>query len=157
MADDDFEVTGADDFYKLSKALKHAGRKELRKELHKGLRTAAKPLVKKTRAEALRLLPKGGGLARQVSKEPQRVQVRTGTRTAGVRIVVPGKNGGARAANRGVVRHPVFGNRKVWVNQNVPPGWFDGPLLESAPAVRRDLEDAIGRVVDQIVRDGRLK
>lgn len=27
--------------------------------------------------------------------------------------------------NRGEWRHPVFGNRDVWVTQRVTPGWFD--------------------------------
>lgn len=151
----DFEVTGADQFLKLSKALKEAGRTGLRRELNTGIRRAARPLVKKTRAEARSRLPKRGGLAAQVAKEPQRVQVRTGASTAGVRIVVGRGKGGARGANRGVVRHPVFGNRDVWVDQKVEPGWFDDPIKGSAPAVRRDIEKAMQTVVDQIVREGR--
>ena len=150
---DDFELLGADQFLALSKALKHAGRTELRKELNTGMRRAAKPLIPKTRAEALKRLPQRGGLAKQVAKEPQRVQVRTGARTAGVRIVVGKKSGGARGANRGVVRHPVFGNRERWVDQKVPAGWFDEPLQDSAPAVRPELEKAIQRVADQVVRE----
>lgn len=150
----DFEVQGADQFLRLSKALKHAGRTQLRKELSKGLRDGAKPLIPKARAEALRRLPSSGGLARQVAREPMRVQVRTG-RTPGVRIVVGKKQGGARSANRGVIRHPVFGNRNVWVNQPVPPGWFDDPMREGAPKVRPDLEKAIDRIVEQVVRDAK--
>lgn len=150
----DFDITGADDFLRLSKALKAAGRTEMRKELHKGLRVAAKPLIPKARAEALARLPQRGGLARQVAKEPARVQVRTG-RTPGVRIVVGKKRGGARQANRGFIRHPVFGNRNVWVSQKVPPGWFDDPMRASAPAIRRDLADAIEAVAAQVVREAK--
>lgn len=150
---DDFEVRGADQFLKLSKALKHAGRTGLRKELNAGMRRAARPLIRKTRDEARRRLPSAGGLAAQVAKEPQRIQVRTG-RTPGVRVVVGKKQGGARAANKGVIRHPVFGNREVWVDQKVAPGWFDDPLRSSAPAIRRDVERAMQDVIDQIVRGG---
>lgn len=149
----DFDVRGADEFLKLSKALKHAGRTELRRELTNGMKRAARPLIPKTRAEARRRLPKKGGLAAQVAKEPQRVQVRTGARTAGVRIVVGKKSGGARGANKGVVRHPVFGNREVWVDQDVPSGWFDDPIRESAPEIRRDLERAMESVAEQVVRE----
>lgn len=151
---EDFEVEGADQFLRLSKALKHAGRTELRKELNAGLRRAAKPLVRKTRTEALRRLPSRGGLARQVAREPQRVQVRTGARTAGVRLVVGKRDGGAQAANRGVIRHPVFGNRDVWVNQRVPAGWFDDTVKQNVPAVRRELEQALHDVAERVVRDG---
>lgn len=149
---DDFSMEGAEQFYRLSKALKTAGETELRKELNKGLRNAAKPLIKDTRATALRILPKRGGLAQIVAKEPQRVQVRTGDKTAGVRIVVGKKRGAARATNRGIVRHPVFGIRTAWVTQRVKPGWFDDTLAEQGPGkVRPELDAAIQRVADQVV------
>lgn len=151
----DYEVRGADDFLRLSKALKAAGRTELRKELSNSMKRTARPLIAKTRQSALQRLPQRGGLAAQVAKEPQRVQVRTGARTAGVRIVVGKRNGGARGANQGRIRHPVFGNRRVWVSQSVPPGWFDDPIRDSAPAVRRDLERAIETVAEQVVREAR--
>lgn len=150
----DFEVRGADDFHRLSKALKHAGRGELRKELNAGFRAAAKPLIAKSRQEALRRLPSRGGLARRVARAPQRVQVRTGDATAGVRIVIPKSNSGARAANRGVVRHPVFGD-EPYVDQAVPPGWFDDPMQSGAPTVRPELEKAMHRVADKIVEEAR--
>ena len=149
---DDFEINGTDQFLKLSKALKHAGRTELRKELNKGIKRAAKPLIPKARAEALSRLPQRGGLAKQIAKEPARVQVRTG-RTPGVRVVVGKKRGGAQQANRGVIRHPVFGNREVWVDQKVTPGWFDDPMKAGAPAIRRDIEQAMEDIADQIVRE----
>lgn len=148
----DFEVIGADDFLRLSKALKHAGRTELRKELNRGIRVAAKPIVPEVRAEALRRLPKRGGLARQVAKEPARVQTRTG-RDPGVRVVVGRKRGGARQANRGEIRHPVFGDRGRWVTQRVQPGWFDDPAERSAPRIKRAVQGAMQDIVDEIVRD----
>ena len=151
----DYEVRGAEDFLKLSKALKHAGRTELRKELTSSLKRTAKPLIGKTRDEARRRLPQKGGLAKRVAKTPQRIQVRTGAKTAGVRVVVGKSNSGARGANKGVVRHPVFGNRQVWVNQSVPPGWFDEPLRKSAPEVRRGLEKAIESIADKVAREAR--
>lgn len=151
---DDFEVHGTEQFLRLSKSLKAAGRTGLRRELNTGMRRAARPLIAKTRAEAGKRLPKRGGLAAQVAREPQRIQVRTGSRTAGVRIVVARKAGGARGANRGKIRHPVFGNRDVWVDQKVPAGWFDDPLREAAPAIRREVERALQDVVAQIVRGG---
>lgn len=151
----DYEVRGAEDFIRLSKALKHAGRTEMRKELNAGLKRAAKPLIAKTRAEARQRLPQRGGLAERVAKAPQRVQVRTGARTAGVRIVVAGSAKGPRNANRGFIRHPVFGNREVWVEQKVPAGWFDDPLKASAPEVRNDLEKVLESIADQVVREAR--
>lgn len=147
----DFEIKGAGQFLKLSKALKAAGRTELRKELNKRLRTAAKPLIPIARAEARSSLPRKGGLAEQVAKAPMRVQVRTG-REAGVRIVVGKDRSGARAANRGEIRHPVFGNRERWVTQKVPAEWFDRPMRASTPTILPELEKAIESVLDDIVK-----
>lgn len=156
----DFEVTGADQFLALSKALKAAGRSGMRAELNRAMRDAAKPLIEKTRAAALADLPTRGGLAAQVAREPQRVQTRTG-RDPGVRLVVTRRRGGAAAANRGMIRHPVFADGSktrqqwAWVDQPVRPGWFDKTITNEAPAIRRDLEQALETVARRIVEEGR--
>lgn len=148
---DDYRVTGAEDLLKLSRALKEAGRGPLRKELNKKLTAAVKPLIAETRERARTSLPHSGGLAGLVAKEPQRVQVRTGQKTAGVRLVVGKSKGAARAANAGSIRHPVFGNRRVFVDQAVPSGWFDGPCEAATPRVQQAVMDAMQQVVDDIV------
>lgn len=153
----DLELQGVEQFLALSKALKHAGHAQLRKDMNKGLSSAVKPLVKKTRSAARTQLPKGGGLAQQVAKEPQRVQVRTGRRTAGVRLVVQRKRGAAWATNRGRLRHPVFGNRDVWVTQPVPPGWFDDTIKQDERRIVRDAQGVLDTIVKQIVDDARRR
>ena len=148
----DFEVTGADQFLRLSKALKHAGRTQLRKELNAGMRKAAKSLIPKTRAAALDgRLPDAGGLAQRIAKAPQRVQVRTG-KDPGVSIVAGKAGSGARAADVGFIRHPVFG-RDQFVTQAVEPGWFSKTLQDAAPDVVPDLERALADVADRVVRE----
>lgn len=145
----DAEVRG-DDFYKASKALKAAADKTLRKELNQAIRKAVRPLTPKTRAAARSMLPSRGGFADLVAREPQRVQIRTGLDTAGVRLAVGKKGGGARAANEGVVRHPVFGSDR-YVDQKVTPGWFDKTLereapKEAKPAVERAIKDVLAKI-----------
>lgn len=147
-----FEIHGTDQFLRLSKALKDAGRLDMRKELHTALRKAPRRLIPETRREARERLPRRGGLAELVAKAPQRVKVTTG-RNPGVRITAGKPGSGARAAERGRLRHPVFGNRRVWVTQEVTPGWFSEPLQKGAPAVRRDLEHALEVVAERIVRE----
>lgn len=153
----DFEVHGVEQFYALSKALKHAGHAQLRKDMNKGLGAVVKPLQKKTRSAARAQLPSGGGLAAQVAKEPQRVQVRTGSRTAGVRLVVLRKRGAAWATNRGRLRHPVFGNRDVWVTQPVPAGWFDSTIKQEQRTIVRGAQGVLDTIVEQIVDDARRR
>lgn len=148
----DFQVTGANDFYRLSKALKAAGRTGLRKEMNKALREATKPLIVKTREAARKDLPHRGGLANSVAKAPQRVQVRTGARTAGVRIVASGP---VKGANAGKIRHPVFGDRSRFVEQTVPGGWFDETLSASAADVEPALIEAMNQIIDKVVGEAK--
>jgi len=150
----DIEIRGVEDMLRLSKALKNAGRLDTRRELHKGIQKAARPLIPAARAAALTTLPQRGGLAGKVARAPMRVQVRTG-RDPGVRIVVGKDRSGARAANHGLIRHPVFGHRDRWVDQRVPADWFDGAMRRNAPAVRPEIARAMDRVVDKIVRGAR--
>lgn len=156
----DASVGGAEDFLKLSKALKAAGETELRKELNTELRRAAKPLIPMTRQAARSRLPQRGGLAESVARAPQRVQVRTGEKTAGVRLVVASRRAAARAANRGLIRHPVFADaaepRKdwTWVEQKVQGGWFDETVEREAPRVARPaIEQALESIAEKVVRE----
>ena len=144
---DSFQVKGAEKFLRLSKSLKIAGELDMRRELNKALRDVTKPLIAETRAAAQDRLPKRGGLNQSVARAKQRVQVRTGAKTAGVRIIA---SGAVRGANAGTVRHPVFGNRKAFVSQTVPGGWFDKTLEGSAPEVRTEIEAVLVRVERQI-------
>lgn len=150
---DDFRVTGADDFLALSKALKQAGRTELRKELNKGLREGAKPLIPLTRAAARSMLPKTGGLSELVARAPQRVQTKTG-RDPSVRLVAGKKGSGARASDDGAVRHPRFGHPGAFYVTKTPAGWFTKTVEDHVHEVLPALEQAIQNVVDKVVRDG---
>lgn len=161
---DDFTVKGAEDFLKLSKALKAAGHTQLRKELHAQMRKAAKAAMPKTQEALAEALPSG---LKNRSKVRQVVKVKTG-RDAGVTIAVPygkhGRNGlGASNAHmlnaRGQLRHPVYADPDKtskdwrWVNQSVPgTGWFDKTLLDEAPALRKALEAAMEAVARTIVK-----
>jgi hypothetical protein len=141
-------VGGAEDFLRLSKALKAAGQTELRKELNKAMRNAAKPLLPKVRQAARDTLPKKNKLNERIAKKPFRVQTRTGANTAGVRIV--GSKVDPRI-NEGRVYHPVFG-RTPGVVQRVTPGYFDKTLTEHGPQVRDDLAKALDDFAETLIQ-----
>jgi hypothetical protein len=152
-------VKGADDLLRLSKALKAAGKTELRKELHKAMPDAAKPLIPDIRDAARRQLPHRGGLNERIARKPYRAQVRTGAKTAGVRIV--GTKVDPRI-NQGRVFHPVFGRKgkpakeggRNSVVQKVPQavGYFDDTLRGRGPATRDELRRTFEAFLDRIVR-----
>lgn len=161
----DFEIRGAEDFLKLSKALKQAGHTQLRKELHAGMRKAVKAHMPKVREVLAEDLPSG---LQNRANVKQNIRVKTG-RDPGVTVVVPygkrNRNGlgasNARMLNReGQIRHPVYADpektRKEWrwVNQSIPgAGWFDKTWLDSAPEVRRALEAVMADVIRKITRE----
>lgn len=154
---EDFEVRGADEFLRLSKALKEAGRADLRKGLHKAMRDEAKPLVADAKEAALTDLPQSGGLAEHVARIAGfRAQVRTGDSTAGVRITAGKKGYSPRSLNNeGTVRHPVYGNTSNWVEQPVSSaqGWFERAMQKRAPVVAERLEQVIEDTAQEIVRE----
>jgi hypothetical protein len=154
-------VKGTSDFVKLSKALKEAGEKGLRKELHKTVQSAAKPLIPKIRAAA-REVPGSGGIGAHYGKKSYRAQTRTGQKSAGVRIVGPKTD--PRVDAQGRVAHPVFGRKgkaanggKNTVVQKVPAiqGFFSETLEGSAPQIRADFVQAFNDFTDRIVRGAR--
>jgi hypothetical protein len=152
-------IKGANDFLKLSKALKAAGKTDLRKELHKAMRDAAKPLIPKVREAARRELPHRGGLSERVAKKPYRAQVLTGAKTGGVRIV--GTKVDPRI-NEGRVWHPVFGRKgkpkkeggRNSVVQKVPEaaGYFDKTLEQSRSQVRASVISSLNEFAERIAR-----
>lgn len=138
-------MTGADDLGKLAADLKQAGRNDLRKEMLRGIRTATRPAVAAVRISAQVRLPRRGGLAREVAAEQITSRTTTTGRNVGVRI----QRRRGQALEQGRLRHPVFGNRDVWVTQEVSPEWFTRPLEMLEPSV----QVALKRVLDNITRD----
>lgn len=144
-------IKGAEDLLRLSKALKAAGQSELRKELHKTMRDAAKPIIPEIREAARKQLPSTGGLNERIARKPYRAQVRTGVKTAGVRIT--GTKVDSRI-NQGRVAHPVFGRPGSTVVQQVPSadGYFDDTIRERGPEIRDELRAAFQDFLNRLAR-----
>ncbi len=133
---------GAADLLALSKRLKQTGETELRKEFHKAVREAAKPLARKVKAEAPKRIPRHrGGIGEHYGKKKVEPSVRTGATTAGVSLRMPKTD--PRVDAQGRIFHPVFG-RRVGVGgkpigqvQIVPgvKGFFSEAAKEAAPEV----------------------
>jgi len=141
---------GAEKLFRLGAALKAAGNKDLERELRRAMQRSGKPLVAAARWGARRRLPVRGGLAARVAASKFGVRTRTvGKRGSAVRIV--GTSGyDLQGMDDGLVRHPVFGNRKKWVNEPVRPGWFSDALEGKAPEVRSEIEKAINIVAAKL-------
>lgn|SRR5690606_4764374 len=145
--------------------------KTLPTKLRRELRGAAKAGVQRVKREAKALPAKGrrGGTGehphrpRQLRRTVARgVRVRASTKT-GMRIitampdteqsVIPrGLDSRTRHAGGGW-RHPVFGNRDVWVAQT-GGSWFLEPLAEEQPQVMRNIRDVLDKAAEQVAKAG---
>lgn len=128
----------------VARTLRGLGDKDLSRELFRGLNRATTKLKADARAEAGERLPRRGGLAARVAKAKLSTR-RKGGRNPGVTIQAKGM---AQLAgmDAGAVKHPVYGNRDVWVTQQITPGWFSEPM----EAGRDEAFDAIEEVLDDL-------
>jgi hypothetical protein len=148
----DIELRGADDVAALVRRIRtHADAKAIRKDLYSGLSRATKEVREDMKASIPPSLPSRGGLAAQIHRDAGTFRTSAkGGRWAGVSIFAKSKGHDLRRLNQGRLRHPVFGNRSVWVQQTagVIPGFLDEPFEKSKPEVARGIQ----QVLDEIAR-----
>lgn len=143
----------------VSRAVREAGDKELKKALTKGTGAAVEPAKEAVKASARAELPHRGGLAESIASSKFRVQRLTGA-APGIRLIMrrPKEHGGGisdlRRMNAGSLRHPVYGRRK-WVLQKIPSGWFTRPLEALKPQISRDVAAAVAEVGKQLADKSR--
>lgn len=153
------ELKHGRDLTRISTALRKMDDRELLKRFRKELRGAAKPLVPAVRA-SIRQIPSSrpytaAGLRGQMARATG-LEVKTTGRQAAVIIRVDGRKmpPDARALQsymEGVKprwRHPVFGNRNVYVEQPPHPYFF---TVMRTGGIRARL--AVNRVINQVSKD----
>jgi hypothetical protein len=153
-------LANVDSFKELAAALgREADGKKLQAQLSKNLRKAIEP----AKTEAAASLMSMQALDR-AHEEPLRVAVVAGLgvatrlsgRTTGVRVrskkvAVRGfRNAPKRLNNAKGWRHPVYGDRNVWVQQIGKPDWFDGPMKINKPRYRVAVLAAMQESADRI-------
>lgn len=130
----------AEELRLLSTRLRATGQSGLKKNMAKAIRLEVAPARAAVKAELLKVMPKEGGANEYLAKSISVTSaVLTGPQTAGV--VVRGKRKGTdwKSINEGELRHPVFGNRNVWRDTQVPAGWWERALEPFGLAVRMAL------------------
>lgn len=150
----DLEVVGNADFLRVSAKLKALGKDGLilRRELRNELKDAAKPMGNAVRDHVAQYLPSGYApiIAAGLTVVPT-----TSLRgsTAGLRLTGTAKGVTRRrhigTIDRGTLRHPVYGNREVWVNQRVRPGFWRDPIIDEAGEAREQIQQAIRKAIQK--------
>jgi hypothetical protein len=147
----DFEVRGSRDLALLGRRLKDVGRGDLRRELLRGIRTAGREALPDVRQSAYRTLPRRGGLAERVGKQAYSVQTRLSLGNASVRLVGRGMKE-LRDIDSGRLRHPVWGDRSRWVQQEVTPGFWSKPLQRRRPKMQAQIEQVMYGIARKVTR-----
>jgi hypothetical protein len=152
------------DLKAISKALRHhADGKRLRSELIAELKETARPMEKAVKVAWLAApsrQPASGQDLRRLLARSTWVQARLTGKEAGVRVRSDGRRmpnrmkalpGYAEGIRRRGWRHPVHGDRDIWVNQRPFPRFFAAVQPDEA-AARRRCNQAVDTVFDEIER-----
>jgi hypothetical protein len=141
------EITGGEQLRVIAAKFRQEAHGDLDRELQAALERASKPLREDAKASALEHLPHRGGLNVLVAAAAMILQRRAG----GIRIVAHGMSQLSRT-NAGEVRHPVWGDREVWVTQVIPRAlnWFYKPMQDGAGKVEEELKKALDKVARKI-------
>jgi hypothetical protein len=164
----DIRIIGTGQLLELSRKLRAAGHENIRSSFARRIRRAAEPLQADLQ-ETIRTLPiqsqprkagsRGGPsptdrpLRRSIA-QAVRISVRV-TGNPGARVWLDKSRlppditmGVVNRLNEGRLRHPVFGNKRRWVQQTTTPLWWDKTVRAHQPRITREVE----RVVDDVRR-----
>lgn len=148
----DLRIEGSEKLGALSDALRRYGTVELEKELFQGITRAVEPLVKAVKESLKDYLP--DRYAEAVATSLVERAVRLAGSNPGVRLTASAQTGRGKqrdliSLNKGKLRHPLYGDRDWWYDQEVKKGFWDEPLLDESDAVREELV----KVLDGIARE----
>jgi hypothetical protein len=136
--------------------LREIGDEGLTRELSRAIGRAVDPLKDRIRAGLKPHLP--DPYAEVIDAD---LKIRRSSSTSGeeTRVTVLASTSGTkqrklRQLDDGFLSHPLYGNRKRWFEQAVTPGWFTGPVEESAPQVREAIEQALDDVAAKAAGGG---
>lgn len=149
------EVRGSKDVDRLVKAIKtHADAKAIRKELMAALNRESKPIRADLKAAIPAALPRRGGLAAQIAATTSFTTSAKGGRYAGITIWARNRGHDIRTLTGKRLRHPVYGNRGVWVNQTagVTPTVLTKTFQDQKPDVKRALVRACEDIARKLTR-----
>ena len=136
-----------EEFRKAGAQLLELGDRKLVLGMRRDLRALAKPVGDRIVEAIADAMPKRGGLAERVRSQG-RVSVLINLRS-GVRIQLANRGGMYMGAfESGTIRHPVYGNRKAWVSQQVPGG-------KGAEAFAKEADGLATAVADHVTETAR--
>lgn len=132
-------------------------KREIVKAMSKGIRSSAPKVRRRIRAAAIAILPEDGGLGAWVAKIRINLRIKTGSRSASIKLIGGRNSVGGRsdiaAIDRGRVRAPTFGHRSrgAWHTVTVEPGFFTKTAAE-ADDWRADVDREVDQALETLRR-----
>lgn len=150
---DQLRIEGLDKLQDLSVGLKEAADRGVTNRVRAAIRAETKPAGLRILRKGAEEMPRGGGFAARVATQG-RVGLQSALVAKNLHITMTLSNKGAnmKALEAGVLRHPVFGNRGVWVRQSVPAGAFRRAFEAEAPALRDAALRGAQQALDDVAR-----
>jgi len=163
-----FQILGTGQLLELQRKLRAAGHENVRSSMQRRIRRAAEPLRNdlQSTVRSLSIRSTGRGSGKRGGPSPTTRPLRASI-AAAIRISVrTGGNPGARVwldkgllppdippgvvnrLNEGRLRHPVFGNKRRWTQQNTTPLWWDKTVRAHTPRMQAE----VARVLDDVRR-----
>lgn len=150
---DDLEFN-ADDIDRLVKNIRaHGNRKALEKELRGGLNRVSKDIRGQLTEVIPAVLPTRGGLASTIHEATKSRTSIKGGKWPGISMVFTARGHDIRTITGKRLRHPVFGNRSVWVEQTkgVDPAVWSAAIEDQTPEIRRAIVSVLNDVTRKMV------
>ena len=146
----DIEITGGAAAKRVGDAFEKAAVRDLKRGLQAGLTKATKPMKDAAKDRARRTLPRRNGLNTLVARSRMTTRNIGGGNPA-VRIVATGMDQIELIDTKGIVVHPTYGHRpRVVQAVAATEGWFTEAMEDGAPAVRKELGDAIDEIARRL-------
>jgi hypothetical protein len=149
----DLRIEGSEKLGALSEALRRYGVVELEQELFDGIVKSVEPLVEAVKKSLKNYLP--DRYAEELARTLVDKAVRLAGTNPGVRLTASAKTGRGKqrdlaSLNRGRLRHPLYGNREWWFDQEVKKGFWDEPLIDESDAVRAELVKVLDDIAGKL-------
>jgi len=142
-----------------------AGDKALQKRVRTALQDAGKQLASDVPRLGAEKMPQRGGLAARIAAARGGVTVSLSSSRVSVSIRAKTREGYAlRKINQGIVRHPVFGEKRLklskegslgsaWVAQKVPENAFTDAFEKESPKTKEAVRAAVQKALQDIAGD----
>jgi len=126
--------------------------KKRRSEIRKAITNSTRPVRQKIRDAAVEKLPHRGGLNRWAATLPTAISTFSAN-SSSVKIRQTKRGHDLKSLDEGKVRHPVYGNRKKWVEQSIAAGYFTDTVEAEAPKIRAEVTAAIEKYIESVGKE----